>query len=644
MALVFLPLNGIGLGHVSRSFTLALELQELGESPVIFSQGIYPKFMASRVPGLKVGTIYKASYAERARIAQEVQVFARRTMPAVVLEDTHPAPLQLADDIHRILIVRPTTFDYMRKLREVHLRSYRKILVADHPASPSWPFENRETEELSSWPNWRFLGPVFRLPRQDGRPSIRRKYAIKDHEPLFVVSLGGGGLQQMNVRDLPFFMERASAFASEIRRATPRARFLLVWGHLFPADAAVAADFETVAIEDDLPSLLAEAQGALIRPGFNTTWECIGAGTPFLPIVGTAYKEPVADRLARMLSAGLVAGDVGQLLDEGWKSAFRECCQSLVERWPAKAAASVLYSAIYESVDLHPADNPAKPPDAAWKPSFGDRCLSLLERWSPLGTTKALPRASTQCESSRLEVSRPTPADIGITDSILIRIDDVTEATGLLTLLVRMCEERGFALSLEVVPYLCRLSEEHLLELFGPRLVYEVGQHGYAHIPRRLPNGRKTEFLPEEACSAPLRDGMKVMRARFPTRFAGGFSAPYDFLPSWLPDRWQQTGGKYLTVVTSAPPLGPLPVVRLGADPWDWSRKGPSRIEKVLRVIEQQLAETRVGGLVFHPQLLAAPGEIRRMEYLLDRILQFGCRPRLCSEVALSEQNAPWPS
>ena len=179
MAIVFLPLNGIGLGHLSRCFALASQLRELGERPVIFAQGDYPPEKSDLIPGLRVGAIYQMWWPARRRLGRQIAAYARRTTPAVVIDDTHPAKIDLPDDIHRVLLLRPIVFDQLPRLRDRHGRKFRRVFIADHPDSPTWPFTEEQTRRISTWPGWECIGPIFNRPTESGieigRASCRER-------------------------------------------------------------------------------------------------------------------------------------------------------------------------------------------------------------------------------------------------------------------------------------------------------------------------------------------------------------------------------------------------------------------------------------------------------------------------------------
>ena len=67
----------------------------------------------------------------------------------------------------------------------------------------------------------------------------------------------------------------------------------------------------------------------------------------------------------------------------------------------------------------------------------------------------------------------------------MIRIDDVVchepAFAGCSTLLAA----RGLRASLEVVPYLMEFDEGFLIASILPARLFEVSQHGYAHVPPR---------------------------------------------------------------------------------------------------------------------------------------------------------------
>lgn len=341
MSIVFVPLNGIGLGHVSRSFALACALRGLGEAPVILSQGIYPDFMAAEIPGETLGTLYLLGEAGRNKAARRIAKAARRTRPAVIIEDTHPSTLRFTSDVLRLLIVRPVEIESMRELNAQCREQFRRFLIADHPDSPTWPYDEPATAEIFSWPGWSAMGPVFRAPTAEGCERVRKKYSLDAGQPLYVFTMGGGG-SQPGSHDAAWFVARSAEIATCIHNRHPDARFIFIRGPLFPANFEIPPVFENYAVEPEMPSLLAEAGGVIARRSLNATWECLASGAPLLGIPGSTYVEPAGARLERSTRAGLVPADFEQWLDPSWRDAYRRIAAAMVARWPLQEAAKTL--------------------------------------------------------------------------------------------------------------------------------------------------------------------------------------------------------------------------------------------------------------------------------------------------------------
>lgn len=589
MAVIFLSLNGIGLGHISRAFTISGWLKERGVAPVIFAQGRYPEFMSAKIPGVSIPTIYKLKPVEREAVALDLTKYARMTAPSVVVEDTHPAPIELPDYVERVLLVRPTAISYMRHLNLHYRRSFKHFFVTDHPESPTWPFPPDETAEVSGWQGWSFAGPVYRAPDRRLADGVRERHRIGAGETLYVFTMGGGGAQRDPVGAAASFCAQACAVAEELRRERPGCRLLFVRGPLFPAEYRVPEMFEDIAVEPDMPNLLALAAGAVIRPGFNTTWECIGARVPFLPIRGETFMEPVLERTRRLAEFNLAPEDQRQWLDPAWGASFRRSCADVTERWSPKVTAD-----------------------------------ALCERLSPeTPRTRVLPRPP----GVRARAADGPP--------LLVRIDDVIDIDRELAEALELCFSRGLKPSLEVIPYLSALNDELLSDLLHGHSGYEVSQHGYAHLPRRTKTGRKAEFTDEHFNEGQLREGSLFMRERFPRSFVGGYSAPFDSLPAQFAGAWLRMGGRYVSFCRDRRVEGALGSVRLTLDPWDWAGEEPVPESRLMAEARRSAAGRGYVGVVLHPFLFKRPGESDRIAALLDGLLDFGCRPSLLSECAL---------
>lgn len=590
MAIIFLPLNGIGWGHLSRAYAIANWLRSNGHAPVIFAQGNYPDFMASTVPGMRVGTIYKAEIWERRRIRIDLTDYARLTSPSIIIEDTHPAPILVPRDVSRILLVRPLSMPRMRQLRNRYDGVHRLFLIIDDPESPTWPFSLKETAEIQTWPRWFTVGPIYRESSGDAAAQVRDKYSIAPGQKVYVFSMGGGGVQPAARGEHEVFCKRASAFAEALRDTDSSSRFLFVRGALFPKEFTLPPLFEDIGVEPNLPGLIALASGAVIRPTYNAIWECIRGATPFLPIAGTTFHEPVAERLARLTEHGLIAENVAHWQDAAWREKFRSRCALFGNRWSiASAAANVCRLAI-------PADSPRRT-----DPVFSFPTMPIPEAASGF--------------------------------PLAVRIDAVTEINEDLLRALEVCASRGLKVSLEVIPYLCRMDETLLRAATGDRVAFEIAQHGFARLPRHTLSVQRAEFIDPRKSEAEMRLGIGIIGQHFPATFRGGFSAPFDVTPEFLPALWSRVGGTYISS-RGVPAKQAVPIVSLTLDPWKWNVRAPFGSYATLASAKRAVSDRGYAGLVIDARRLRSTREAKRLSTLIDRLLHTGGTTAFVSEIA----------
>lgn len=590
MPLVFLTLNGVGLGHLSRTNRLGEAYAALGYGVTIFAQGEHLAVGPPRFPGKTIPRLTTASPSVRRTVARELSSLAEMSEPRVVLEDTHPSKLELSPRVRRVLVVSPTTFWFMRRLNHNYRQVYQSFLIADEPGSPLWPYTRAQSDEILSWSNWHVLGPVFRRPTAAEVAAIRERYRIDPDDPVCVVCMGGGGVQVGAAADRPRFIETTTAIANALRRIEPRTRILYVRGPLTPPDVILPSQFEVVTNETNVPALLAVARGAIIRPGDNASWECVSTGTPFVALRGTTFMEPVTRRLAQLERYGFAVRD----LAEAWgpeRHARRSLLQQIARRWSGE-------------------------PD----PSLLTRVVSAGAR------TRIFPA-----------VAKPNPHRKTAPNLRLIaRIDDVITLDANLRWLLGLLDAHALHSSLEVIPAQCRLVEADLDAIDRAGRVV-VGQHGYDHVPAWFPHGRQSEFpFAAEAPSSDKRkltDGRAALQRRFPTRLTGGLSAPFDSCPSWFGSAWQEMGGRFLSCMQVVPPAPRLPVLRFSIDLWDWEIDRARDVGSIVPQVRLANELRGYAGIVIHPWLLDRDGEAARLVELIEALAALGFRSTSVNEL-----------
>lgn len=612
MAVVFLALNGEGLGHLVRATIVCSALESAGEHPILFSQGTYPLDGLPRFPGKRVPSLWRAPDDVRVRAARDLTTMASISLPAVVIEDTHPNPVTLPKGLRRVLLVRPTSFEYLKALRRHHGATYAAFLICDTPDSPTWPYTTTETGEIAGWRGWEVVGPIYRTATDDDVRDVRRRYRLADDEKVCVLTMGGGGVHSPNDPDVESFLGLAVEAAARIRRHDAGTRFVFVKGPYFPAGIAIPDHFEVVSQEPRMPALLRVAHGAVIRAGFNTTWECLAAGTPFIPLVGTTVAEPVPERLKRIEALGLLPRDADQMwANEAWRTAFTQTSAAVVTAHPGR-------------------------------PEPHDLRRLIVDRPRDTGPSSVAPRRV----APRRGVPRASLTRRGRVP-LLIRVDDVACREPAVEWLLDLLASRRLRASLEVVPYLSEIDEGFLARFDPNAELFEVSQHGYAHVPRTTASGRRHEFSAESSAPAveeleAIRWGKGRLERSFPRRFRGGFSPPFDSLPPWLPAAWRDEGGSFLSCLyTNHLPGSPVPVVRAGIDVWQW---GPdhalSRPALRARLERQAVTDGHVG-LVLHPRCLRTRWEKERLVSVLDYVERRGATTASLSSRAAARRAPP---
>ena len=324
-----------------------------------------------------------------------------------------------------------------------------------------------------------------------------------------------------------------------------------------------------------MPELLRSAAGAIIRPGFNSVWECISGRTPFIAIAGTTREEPVGQRMRSLTCRGIGAAiDVNLWEDEEWIANFHCRCDETVLQWKGEPRADVLGEVIRGSS--------ARKPRMAGYRNVPARLI----------------------KKARVEASqRLRPLSDRPPDCVFLRIDDVVQNDASFQWVLRECSARHVPLSLEIIPYLSELNDEEF-DTWAYQGHMTVSQHGFSHVPEFSGNGRVGEFAgPREDIPSFAREylgsGRRKMMHNFPRRFGGGYSPPYDGLPPWLPDVWSSIGGSYISML-NPPEHSSLPILRAHVDLWNWRVDRPRPATAILIDVQRELDTYHYAGIVLH--------------------------------------------
>lgn len=426
--------------------------------------------------------------------------------------------------------------------------------------------------------------------------------------------MGGGGEHQ-GARDAESFVTKATALASRLLNVDRAAQLIFVKGPFFSKTVSVPRIFRVVDQEPHMPALFAIADAAVIRPGFNSVWECISGRTPILPVLGTSYQEPMIARVERLREFGLT-------------------CKSLEELWRGRNPPRMTRRLRTFQSRL---------------PRLRRDLIKAFSKWgvpsSHARVGKAVDHrlAKETAQSAIKSVNSRALLDlrsIGSRKILLLRIDDITEIDEGTLAILSIARRYQLRLSLEVVPYLCRVSDRDLSAIGLTVHDAEVGQHGYSHIQREWMSGSKSEFSldPFSVPSSEIDQiaiGKQTMEQRFGKYFRRGFSPPYDGTPHWLSDTWKQLGGQFLSVIRARPHGARIPFVFCQVDAWNWTHDCLVELELVLDRIRLSTVRNGYAGLVLHNRHFRDCRNRDWLDHLFESLVSAGFRSSLPSEVAI---------
>jgi hypothetical protein len=595
MAIILLALNGVGLGHLSRLTEISDCLHAAGEKPMLFYQRPEFPYPEKDFHTISIKSLQKCDADYLARVEDKVNTLCSIAAPHIFIEDTHPAKIDVRKSTFQFMVVRPTTFSYLQDFLQVHQYKYTGFFIADHPDSPTWPYTEEETETIGGWEKFHFIGPIFRKAASDEIAALKLKYHWKEEAPIFVFAMGGGG-QQLGSNDTETFLERSITLGNNIRQKHPLARLLFVKGPLYSGTRPIPGMFEVIEMEKNLPALFAIAKGAVIRPGFNSVWECIHAKTPFYFIPGTIYSEPIDQKMEKLAAHGLAGNE--RFLDPDFENSYKASCERVTDRWTGAPDASFLaaISKVRNEYAVSVKDN-----------SFDEASVNAwTQEAKPI--LSAIPRAHPR--------------------KLFIRMDDVVEITAEVDFALSLAKKYGIFTSIEVIPYLSKLTEQDLYPYDHDHENIIVSQHGYSHeVNLANPARFRSEFsfsaLPNRGEVHDLLKGQAYMRANFPQRYRNGFSAPFDQFPAWLATALADHGWDYMLANTFRNFFG-VQMVRVRSDLWNWPSKRLSTAAELSRAIAGSVSSYKYCGLILHPIHFRSLHNRRFFEFVLEELAAQG--------------------
>jgi radical SAM protein with 4Fe4S-binding SPASM domain len=303
MRIAFHAINGVGLGHLVRTVSIAAELPALvpGVALLVLTNARDPSLLvAAGIDFVQLPPRLAEPHADPERVHQalpepleEAALVAALTAfaPDLVVFDTH-APIRV---VRRVAALGARAVLVLRELRPEALRAFVASgagLLFDRIVVPHDPGE----VELAAFGELpvTLSGPVVRaLPRSGAAPS----------DVPFIVAIAGGGGQPVDARRYL----RAVADAHLLARARiPALETVLVTGPYADAPAHLEGypGLTTVASTPALPALLARASLVISQAGYNAIAELRTLEKPAILVPAYRKAEDQRARARRLVRAG----------------------------------------------------------------------------------------------------------------------------------------------------------------------------------------------------------------------------------------------------------------------------------------------------------------------------------------------------
>lgn len=311
LRIVFHAINGVGLGHLVRTVSIAAELPALvpGVQLLVLTNARDPSLLvAAGLDFIQLPPRLHEPHADPLRVhaalpepLEEAALVAALTAfaPDLVVFDTH-APMRVVRHVaelgaRAVLVLRELRPEALGALvASGALLAFDRIVVPHDPDEVELAAFGELPVTLS--------GPVVRAIVRSAEPSGTAWSAAPIAVPL-VVAIAGGGGQPVDARRYL----RAVADAHLLARARiPALETILVTGPYGAAPAHLEGytGLTTVASTPDLPSLLARASLVISQAGYNAIAEIRTLEKPAILVPAYRKAEDQRARARRLVRAG----------------------------------------------------------------------------------------------------------------------------------------------------------------------------------------------------------------------------------------------------------------------------------------------------------------------------------------------------
>jgi len=298
--IIFYCVNGIGLGHLTRTLTLAEALRELNKDIdiLIVTNSKFVNLVKEK--GFNFFQLeYKPNHAIHPNQVQEFIGIIDNFNPSSIVYDTYfnEDVVDYCDskNIKNILVLRKKDDQSTKELlNSPIINRFSQVLL------PNLKEESNIDDNLVRSKNFKFTGPIVK--RQTGDKNLlKKKYDINKNDFVITATCGGGGQDEYNIGTLDFLNTVHQAY-DIIKDKINNLKFIIIKGPYsdFKSDQLPVIDFEP-----NLMALLSISDICISTAGYNVCNELIISKSPSILFPLPRHEEFQKDRSERLENLGV---------------------------------------------------------------------------------------------------------------------------------------------------------------------------------------------------------------------------------------------------------------------------------------------------------------------------------------------------
>jgi len=304
--ILFYTANGVGLGHLRRTYLIAEKLHSKNIKIVLITPARFPqvfgKFFHHLVRLIPLSDellknpsgIFDARLANGRRFSRALKQFK----PDLIVADFHLTSPFTFYAFSSAVDYIPTKSIFIWRLADINsfrrdlknevarLNYFQKILLPHSQRELKDLLPSSLLRQIESNSKFQICGPIFRKLDRNKMTNCRRKYKISPRDFLITVTVGGGGrltqgLTQGRCEEPDKVVKNLFVIYPRLVKAIPNLKVIIITGPLFKNFKRKSLPrLKIIRFENNLPELMKLSKLVISTAGYNTCNELIHTKTP----------------------------------------------------------------------------------------------------------------------------------------------------------------------------------------------------------------------------------------------------------------------------------------------------------------------------------------------------------------------------